>query len=91
VSNAVSSVSWSNVPNPSSINIDSSEIPPDCCCTISLNPNANASDRYQLIRREAVSHGLSGLEIDVFDLHSNKSRHISSLSGGETFQRFSPN
>ncbi|HHS6449623.1 TPA: SbcC/MukB-like Walker B domain-containing protein, partial [Staphylococcus aureus] len=45
-----------------------------------------SGNRYQLIRREAVSHGLSGLEIDVFDLHSNKSRHISSLSGGETFQ-----
>ncbi|HHE6880768.1 TPA: SbcC/MukB-like Walker B domain-containing protein, partial [Staphylococcus aureus] len=45
-----------------------------------------SDNRYQLIRREAVSHGLSGLEIDVFDLHSNKSRHISSLSGGETFQ-----
>ncbi|WP_262369050.1 SMC family ATPase, partial [Staphylococcus aureus] len=44
-----------------------------------------SDNRYQLIRREAVSHGLSGLEIDVFDLHSNKSRHISSLSGGETF------
>ncbi|CDR24620.1 exonuclease subunit SbcC [Staphylococcus schweitzeri] len=43
-------------------------------------------NRYQLIRREAVSQGLSGLAIDVFDLHSNKSRHISSLSGGETFQ-----
>lgn len=43
-------------------------------------------NRYQLIRREAVSQGLSGLEIDVFDLHSNKARHISSLSGGETFQ-----
>ncbi|HGZ9453433.1 TPA: SbcC/MukB-like Walker B domain-containing protein, partial [Staphylococcus aureus] len=45
-----------------------------------------SDNRYQLIRREAISHGLSGLEIDVFDLHSNKSRHISSLSGGETFQ-----
>ncbi|RCV72380.1 nuclease SbcCD subunit C, partial [Staphylococcus aureus] len=45
-----------------------------------------SDNRYQLIRREAVSHGLSGLEIDVFDLYSNKSRHISSLSGGETFQ-----
>lgn len=44
-----------------------------------------SDNRYQLIRREAV-YGLSGLEIDVFDLHSNKSRHISSLSGGETFQ-----
>ena len=45
-----------------------------------------SGNRYQLIRREAISLGLSGLEIDVFDFHSNKSRHISSLSGGETFQ-----
>ena len=37
-------------------------------------------------RRESISHGYSGLEIEVFDFHSNKSRHISSLSGGETFQ-----
>ena len=42
--------------------------------------------RYQLKRRESISQGYSGLEIDVFDLYSNKSRHISSLSGGETFQ-----
>lgn len=45
-----------------------------------------SGNRYQLVRREAVSQGFSGLEIDVFDFHSNKSRHISSLSGGETFQ-----
>ncbi|RIM81969.1 SMC family ATPase, partial [Staphylococcus xylosus] len=42
--------------------------------------------RYQLTRRSQVSLGYSGLEIDVFDAHSNQSRHISSLSGGETFQ-----
>lgn len=42
--------------------------------------------RYQLARRSQVSQGYSGLEIDVFDAHSNQSRHISSLSGGETFQ-----
>ena len=42
--------------------------------------------RYQLTRRSQVSQGYSGLEIDVFDAHSNQSRHISSLSGGETFQ-----
>ncbi|MDN6742965.1 MAG: hypothetical protein L0L63_11025 [Staphylococcus equorum] len=42
--------------------------------------------RYQLTRREQISQGYSGLEIDVFDSHSNQSRHISSLSGGETFQ-----
>lgn len=45
-----------------------------------------SGNRYQLIRRQAVSQGFSGLEIDVFDFHSNRSRHISSLSGGETFQ-----
>ncbi len=45
-----------------------------------------SGNRYQLVRREAVSQGFTGLEIDVFDFHSNKSRHISSLSGGETFQ-----
>lgn len=42
--------------------------------------------RYQLVRKPQVSQGYSGLEIDVFDAHSNQSRHISSLSGGETFQ-----
>ena len=48
--------------------------------------NIMSGRRYQLKRRESVSQGYSGLEIDVFDLYSNKSRHISSLSGGETFQ-----
>src|SRR5699024_1483575 len=42
--------------------------------------------RYQLTRREQISQGYSGLEINVFDSHSNQSRHITSLSGGETFQ-----
>ena len=45
-----------------------------------------SDNRYQPLGERSGSHGLSGLEIDVFDLHSNKSRHISSLSGGETFQ-----
>ncbi|MCD9065517.1 SMC family ATPase [Staphylococcus pasteuri] len=45
-----------------------------------------SGQRYQLQRRAALSQGFSGLEIDVFDFYSNKSRHISSLSGGETFQ-----
>nr|WP_275114329.1 SbcC/MukB-like Walker B domain-containing protein [Staphylococcus agnetis] len=30
--------------------------------------------------------GYSGLEIEVFDYYSNQARHITSLSGGETFQ-----
>ncbi|MCG7339543.1 SMC family ATPase [Staphylococcus sp. ACRSN] len=42
--------------------------------------------RYQLSRRQQVSKGYSGLEIEVFDTHSNQTRHITSLSGGETFQ-----
>lgn len=45
-----------------------------------------SGQRYQLVRRQQVSQGYSGLEIDVFDNHSNRSRHITSLSGGETFQ-----
>lgn len=42
--------------------------------------------RYQLQRSQTVSQGYSGLEINLFDFYSNKARHISSLSGGETFQ-----
>lgn len=44
------------------------------------------SNRYQLVRRKEKSQGLSGLEIEVFDRFSNRTRHITSLSGGETFQ-----
>lgn len=43
-------------------------------------------ERYQLVRKQSVSQGYSGLEINVFDAHSNKERHVSTLSGGETFQ-----
>ena len=44
-----------------------------------------SGNRYQLIRRGHFLR-VKWIEIDVFDFHSNKSRHISSLSGGETFQ-----
>ena len=44
------------------------------------------SQRYQLKRRTQVSQGYSGLEIDVYDAYANQARHISSLSGGESFQ-----
>ncbi|MDQ7130055.1 exonuclease subunit SbcC [Mammaliicoccus sciuri] len=44
------------------------------------------NNRYQLVRRKEKSQGLSGLEIEVFDRFSNRTRHITSLSGGETFQ-----
>ncbi|HAR6391024.1 TPA: SMC family ATPase, partial [Staphylococcus pseudintermedius] len=42
--------------------------------------------RYELVRNEKKGRGFSGLEIEVFDYYSNQSRHITSLSGGETFQ-----
>ena len=44
------------------------------------------NNRYQLVRKKEKSQGLSGLEIEVFDRFSNRTRHITSLSGGETFQ-----
>ncbi|MBU6112640.1 exonuclease subunit SbcC [Mammaliicoccus lentus] len=44
------------------------------------------NNRYQLVRKKEKSMGLSGLEIEVFDRFSNRTRHITSLSGGETFQ-----
>ncbi|AYU55160.1 exonuclease subunit SbcC [Staphylococcus debuckii] len=44
------------------------------------------NNRYILKRSEEVTQGYSGLEIVVFDSHSNKTRHISTLSGGESFQ-----
>lgn len=44
------------------------------------------SQRYQLKRRTQVSKGYSGLEIDVYDAYANQARHITSLSGGESFQ-----
>ncbi|MDE9829393.1 exonuclease subunit SbcC [Staphylococcus delphini] len=42
--------------------------------------------RYELVRNEKKGRGFSGLEIEVFDYYSNQARHITSLSGGETFQ-----
>src|SRR5699024_8358721 len=42
--------------------------------------------RYELRRSTAKSNRKSGLDIEVFDFYNNKPRHISSLSGGESFQ-----
>ncbi|MCH4984653.1 AAA family ATPase [Macrococcoides goetzii] len=43
-------------------------------------------NRYELRRRaEKRGGGRQGLVIDVFDYNANKTRNISSLSGGETF------
>ncbi|MGV3127947.1 exonuclease subunit SbcC [Staphylococcus simulans] len=44
------------------------------------------NNRYKLVRSEAVGKGYSGLDIEVFDMHSNKARPIGTLSGGESFQ-----
>jgi exonuclease SbcC len=43
--------------------------------------------RYDLIRKEERSKGLkaSGLELEVFDSYTGKSRTVATLSGGESF------
>lgn len=41
--------------------------------------------RYELIMKEGLSQGYSGLDLDIFDYYSNKPRDIASLSGGESF------
>ncbi|WP_420493704.1 SMC family ATPase [Macrococcus psychrotolerans] len=43
-------------------------------------------NRYKLVRKKEVhSRKKSGLEIEVFDYHTNNVRDITTLSGGETF------
>lgn len=42
--------------------------------------------RYELRRSTGRSSRKTGLDIEVFDFYNNRARHISSLSGGETFQ-----
>lgn len=42
--------------------------------------------RYALVRSRARISRKTGLDIEVFDYYNNSPRHISSLSGGETFQ-----
>ena len=43
--------------------------------------------RYDLIRKDSRSKGAkaSGLELDVFDSYTGQSRHVATLSGGESF------
>lgn len=44
--------------------------------------------RYALLRRTEKEKGLkaSGLDLDIFDAHTGKARHVNTLSGGESFQ-----
>lgn len=46
------------------------------------------SSRYTLIRRTEREKGnkASGLSLDVFDTYTGKSRHVNTLSGGESFK-----
>lgn len=45
------------------------------------------SNRYRLLRREEIKGGgRKGLELDVYDSHTCKSRPINTLSGGESFK-----
>lgn len=45
------------------------------------------SKQYYLVRKEDLSkRGKKGLELDVYDTHTSKTRSVTTLSGGESFK-----
>lgn len=52
-----------------------------------LRLNIMSEGRYLLVRRTSSSdkRAISGLDMDVLDAHTGKTRDVKSLSGGETF------
>ncbi len=60
----------------------------DVIMNANLRLEKMTSSRYTLIRRAEKEKGnkSSGLALDVFDTYTGKSRHVNTLSGGESFK-----
>ena len=53
-----------------------------------LHLNQMSMGRYRLLRKKDRSRGntSSGLDLEIFDSYTGIPRHVSTLSGGESFQ-----
>lgn len=53
-----------------------------------LHLSTMSRGRYQLLRKKDRSRGntSSGLDLEIFDAYTGMNRHVSTLSGGESFQ-----
>ncbi|WMJ23096.1 SMC family ATPase [Paludicola sp. MB14-C6] len=60
----------------------------DVITNANLRLEQMTSSRYTLIRRAEKEKGnkSSGLSLDVFDTYTGKTRHVNTLSGGESFK-----